>query len=176
MPAIGETKTLYGRSYVYINPELGNGPGTWALSSRDLSPSDQGDDISIAYGSGTLAVDSPSVQRGSLVYFNAGGQLSAAIANSVTEGIPVGVALNASNPGQQVTFTNSNKLDFNSQLLVEGAPSALIPGELYYLSSTEKGKWTTTPDTTTTGNVVVQCGQAMGEGFMAIEIQQPVVV
>ena len=176
MPTIGDTKTLYGRSYVYINPEVGNGPGTWALSSRDLSPADAGDDISISYGSGVLSVTSVPVIRGMLIYFMTNGQLKAAQANSVQEGIPVGVALNGGNPGQTITFTNSNILDFNAVNLVEGAPNLLEPGELYYLSSSSPGLWTTTPVTTTTGNVVIQCGQATGTGTMAIEIQQPVVV
>ena len=177
MPAIGDTKTLYGRNYVYVNPDDTLGPGTWVLSARDLAAPGADDDSEIAYGDGVLSLNSAVVLRGMLVTFDGSGQLIAAQANDIATGVPVGVALNGTNPGQTCTFANNARLDFaNANLIVDGAPAALTPGTVYYLSSTSPGKWTSTPDTTTTGNVVIQCGQAVETGFMAIEIQQALVV
>ena len=35
MPSIGDVKTMFGRTYVYVNPNQALGPGTWLLSDDD---------------------------------------------------------------------------------------------------------------------------------------------
>ncbi len=35
MPSIGETKTKYGREFIFVNPNNTLGPGNWRLSSLD---------------------------------------------------------------------------------------------------------------------------------------------
>ena len=54
-------------------------------------------------------------------------------------------------------------------------PSFLEPGEMYYLS-TNPGKWTTTPDTTTPGAAVRVCGTAVSQNDMSVEIQIATVI
>ena len=177
MPSIGDTKTLYGRNYVQSNPNDTVGPAVWVLTARDLLGAGADDDTQIAYGSGVLSLSSAVVLRGNLVYMKTNGELEAAQANSLATGVPVGVALSGANPGQTVNFTTNVRLDFaNANLVVYGSTSALTPGATYYLSSINPGQWTTTPDTTTPGVTVVQCGQAVDTDFMAIEIQQALVV
>tara|TARA_B100001778_G_scaffold112512_2_gene92154 strand:+ start:19112 stop:19642 length:531 start_codon:yes stop_codon:yes gene_type:complete len=176
MPALGDVKTLHGRQYVYVNPDQAVGPAVWVLSSRDLSAAAAGDDATIAAGSATLDASSSAVLRGQLVAFTATGTLTAAVASSITTGQPVGVALNGTNPGQVCTFTNNINLDLSNAAVITDAGAALTPGDVYYLSATNPGNWTATPDTTTAGAVIIQCGVALAANSMHIEIQTATVV
>ena len=176
MPNIGDTKTLFGRTYIYKNPDSNLGPSVWQLAARDASFSGEDDDAVISYGSAVLDVTSVPVLRGMLLYFTSSGTLKAALANNVLTSQVVGVALNGGNPGQTITFTNSVRLDMSNANLITDDATVLTPGTLYYLSAVNAGNWTSTPETTQTGNVVIQCGQAVAEDFMAVEVQPLVVI
>ena len=63
------------------------------------------------------------------------------------------MAVTNGNPGQLVNFTRNEIETIFSVSTLDGAPNFLEPGEMYYLS-TNPGKWTRTPDTTTPGAVV----------------------
>ena len=176
MPNIGDTKTLFGRTYIYKTPDANTGPSVWQLAARDASFSGEDDDARISYGSAVLDPTSVPVLRGMLLYFTSAGTLKAAQANNILTAQVVGIALNGGNPGQTITFTNSVRLDMANASLITDQATVLTPGTLYFLSAANPGKWTSTPETTQTGNVVIQCGQAVAEDFMAGEVQPVVVI
>ena len=90
---------------------------------------------------------------GNLVYIDSSGDMRLADASSVATANVAGMAVTAGN-GDLVNFSrNEVESIFNVDLVVDGAPTFLTPGAIYYLSTTP-GKWTTTPDTTTPGAVV----------------------
>ena len=106
MPTIGDTKTLHGRSYVYINPEVGNGPGLWALSSRDL----------VTAGSSTA----PPTNLG----FNA---LSSIITSSTGTGVVLPAAVPAGNAG---LLTGADALKLSNLNTDLAAKADLVNGKL----------------------------------------------
>ena len=178
MPNIGDTKNVFGRSYIYRNPNTGLGPGVWALSSKDLVPVDEDDDVETISGSAVYDVNSPvSAQRGTPLAFTSIGTLIPAIATSLSDASVVGLALNSTNPGQTVSFTSDADLTFTGIAGITDEGNATFQvGAKYYVSSINPGNFTTTPDTTTPGNVVIVVGTALDTDRIAIEISQPVVI
>ena len=65
-----------------------------------------------------------------------------------------------------VRITNTNVPDLDNDL-----GGVLATGFTYYLSAVKAGNWTITPDTTTPGAVVIQCGVANDTNQMLVEIQ-----
>ena len=123
-----------------------------------------------------VAADSPAVGVGNLVYIDSAGDMRLADASTYETSVVAGMAVTAGNPGELVNFTrNEIETIFNISTLVDGSPSFLEPGEMYYLS-TNPGKWTTTPDTTTPGVAVRVCGTAVSQNDMSVEIQIATVI
>ena len=185
MPNVGDTKERFGRQYVYLNPDPSTegataaAVGHWRLALDDTGtpPVDGGGggntDLSFR---APVAADSPSIGVGNLVYIDSAGDMRLADASTYETSVVAGMAVTAGNPGQLVNFTrNEIETIFNISTLVDGAPSFLAPGEMYYLS-TNPGKWTTTPDTTTPGVAVRVCGTAVSQNDMSVEIQIATVI
>ena len=55
MPAIGDEVTKFGRHYMFVNPSVGTGPGTWRISTPDAIAGGGGG----SGGGGTLSADLP---------------------------------------------------------------------------------------------------------------------
>ena len=178
MPAEGDTKNLYGRSYIFKNPNAALGPGAWVLSSKDLIPPDDDDDVQVISGSAIYdASSSVAAIRGRVLAFTSIGTLIPAIATSLSTAQAVGMALGNANPGQTVSFTSDEDLTFtNIASLTDEGVATFTVGAKYYLSPVNPGNLTRTPDTTTSGNVVIQVGTAIDTDRIAIEISQPVVI
>ena len=183
MPNPGDITTRFGRQYIYIDPlpvtrnysETGT-IGTWRLRNDDTSTPDPGGpggstgDLSVAGIAGV------AIEAGELLYLNSSGLLELADASSIDTARVVGMATQSAQPSDPVLYTRNQAADFfYSTTLVDGAPSGLEPGETYFLSTTP-GHWTTTPDTTTPGAVVVSCGIALEIAKMSIEIQTATVI
>ena len=184
MPNVGDLITRFGRQYIYLDPppesrnysESGT-LGTWRLRVDDTSTPDPGGgggggdaDLSVT---GTAGV---AIEKGQLLYLNGSGQLELASAASVNTAAVVGMSISSSAPGEECTYTRNVAEDFfYSGTLVDGGPGNLTPGVTYFLSTTP-GNWTATPDTSTTGAVVVPCGIAVDIAKMSIEIQSATVI
>ena len=174
MPAPGDTLVQYGRSYVFFNPDPVIGPGTWVLTGG--GPMLNGGSSSNA-GTYTavLSTSSVPIRMGMLIYINTSGQAELANANSIATARVIGAALVDANPGDTFSYGRNQRIVITApSTCVEGG--TLLPNKLYYLSSLTPGYWTQTPDTSTSGYVSIQCGQAIDSNTMEIEIQQPVVV
>ena len=176
----GDTKERFGRSYIYLIP-TGNAfdVGTWRVRVDDVGtpPVDGGGggeaDLSFR---AVVAIDETAMSVGHLIYLDTDGRARKASASSVATADVAGMVIAAATPGNLCTFTrNEVKEIFNVADLVDGGPALLTPGESYYLSK-NAGKWTTTPDTTTTGVVVRPCGLAFDTNSMSIEIQNATVI
>jgi len=176
MANAGDTKERFGRQYIYLNPPpngLGT-IGTWRLRVDDegTPPIDGGGggDVDLSFRA-VVAPGSPDIKLGNLVYLNALGQVELASAASLLTSAVAGMAIEGKAAGELVEFTrNEVKQIFNVNVVVDGAPTFLSPGDIYFLSMTP-GNWTTTPDTTTPGAVVRSCGTALDTNQMSIEIQ-----
>lgn len=185
MPNVGETKTLFGRSYVWLQPNTsipnlpaaGN-PGVWRLNTDD-------DWITSNQAGATVSFDAlldssvSSIVIGQLVYITSTGTVALADATSIATAKVAGVATNSASSGQTVTVgTNASVLIPDLSVCVDGATSSSTfnIGSFYYLSSLTPGNWTATPDTTTQGKVVVPCGVAASSNRMAVDIETPTVV
>tara|TARA_B100001093_G_scaffold40718_1_gene34621 strand:+ start:8697 stop:9233 length:537 start_codon:yes stop_codon:yes gene_type:complete len=178
MANLGDTKNVFGRSYIFRNPDTALGPSVYALSSKDLVPVDEDDDVEVISGSAVYDVSSPvSAQRGTPLAFTSFGTLIPAIATDLSTAQVVGVALNSTNPGQTVSFTSDADLTFTgiAGITDEGNNNFVVGGK-YYLSATNAGNFTLTPDTTTSGNVVIAIATAVSGNRIALEISQPVVI
>lgn len=176
MANVGDTKERFGRSYIYLNPPpSGLGTiGTWRIRRDDTGtpPVDGGGggDTDLSFRA-VVAPGSPDIKLGNLVYLNATGQVELASAASIETSAVAGMAIEAKSAGELIEFTrNETEQIFNVNLVVDGAPAFLVPGEVYFLSTTP-GNWTTAPDTTTAGAVVRSCGTALDTNQMSIEIQ-----
>ena len=176
----GDTKERFGRSYIYLIP-TGNAfdVGTWRVRVDDegTPPVDGGGggeaDLSFR---AVVAIDETAMSVGHLIYLDTDGRARKASASSIATADVAGMVIAAATPGNLCTFTrNEVKEIFNVADLVDGGPALLTPGESYYLSK-DAGKWTTTPDTTTTGVVVRPCGLAFDTNSMSIEIQNATVI
>jgi len=178
MPNLGDTRNVFGRSYIFRNPNSELGPAVYALSSKDLVPVDEDDDVEIISGSGVYDASAPvSAQRGTPLAFSATGTLIPARANSLATSNVVGLALDSANPGQTVSFTSDADLSFPGIATLTDEGNAVFEvGGRYYLSATNPGNFTLTPDTTTTGSVVITLATALSTDRVAIEISQPVVI
>ena len=176
MANAGDTKERFGRQYIYLNPPpngLGT-IGTWRLRVDDegTPPIDGGGggDVDLSFRA-VVAPGSPDIKLGNLVYLNALGQVELASAATLLTSAVAGMAIEGKAAGELIEFTrNEVKQIFNVNLVVDGAPTFLSPGDVYFLSMTP-GNWTTSPDTTTPGAVVRSCGTALDTNQMSIEIQ-----
>jgi hypothetical protein len=172
MPSIGDTKTIFGRTYVYSNPNQALGPGTWVLTKGEGSPSGNQQSEHSVYGQAAVAGTSIPIKRGMLVRINNDGKAEAAIATSLETSRVVGVATDSANIGQIVQYTQNTVFEFfNAISITDEVESKLEIGRPYYLSAVNEGKWTKAPDVQNTQNVILQCGTAVGDYYMAIDIQ-----
>ena len=174
MPSIGDVKTVFGRTYIYVNPNQTLGPGTWLLSDDDANNGgDSGADPSTmpVYGQAVVSIHGP-ITRGMLIYLNTAGEAVPAIATSTESSRIVGVAMESANVGQVTEFTQNTVMDiFNSSSITDEGSATLEVGKSYYLSSINPGFWTTVPDANTSGYLVIQCGTAVNHNYMAIDIE-----
>ena len=172
MPSVGDTKTVFGRTYVYSNPNQALGPGTWLLSDGEGSLSGEQQTEHKVYGQAVVDASSVAIHKGMLVYINDAGNAVAASAASLESARVVGVAIDPANIGQIVQFTQNTSFEFfNAISLTDEASSTLDVGQPYYLSSTNPGKWTKNPTRDDASIEVLQCGTAVNEYYMAIDIQ-----
>ena len=174
MPSVGDTKIEFGRAWIYLQP-TGQGPGTWRLTGDDnvVNPNQNTSEFlfTATMASGNIA------QVGSLLYLTSTGQAALADASSLSTARIAGAATTAATGGTTVTYTSSLPItSLSASAVVDGSPANLTPGTLYYLSSTTPGNYTTTPDTTTAGSVLIQAGVALDTNEMNIEISAPLVL
>lgn len=172
MPSVGDTKTVFGRTYVYSNPNQALGPGTWLLSDGEGSLSGEQQTEHKVYGQAVVDSSSIAIHKGMLVYINEAGNAVAASAASLESSRVVGVAIDPANVGQIVQFTQNTAFEFfNAISITDEASSTLDVGQPYYLSSDNPGKWTKNPTRDDASIEVLQCGTAVNEYYMAIDIQ-----
>ena len=188
MPAPGDTQERFGRSYVFINPDLTvsflrnvsavsnvGTVGTWRLSIDDDYESG-GDDPgggAGTVGTAVLAAGEPTTFIGSLLYLDVSGNLRHAKADDIATSRIVGAAMEVKSQGEVCKYGTNIILDiFDTASVIDNdLGGVLATGFNYYLSSSTAGNWTTSPDTTTKGNVVIQCGTASDTNQMLVEIQ-----
>lgn len=172
MPSVGDTKTVFGRTYVYSNPNQALGPGTWLLSDGEGSLSGEQQTEHKVYGQAIVDASSIPIHKGMLIYINESGNAVAASAASVDSSRVVGVAIDPANTGQVVQFTQNTAFEFfNAISITDEAASDLDVGQPYYLSSVNPGKWTKNPVRDDPSIEILQCGTAVNEYYMAIDIQ-----
>ena len=178
MPNVGDTKTRFGREYIFLDPDPDSSAvtgtlGVWRLRVDDTNtpspdnPGGGGGDADLSVS----AVAGVPISAGQLVYINSSGFADLASASALSTAAVAGMATNTVTAGGTVNYTRNTIEDFfYSGSLVDGNPTNLSPGQPYFLSTTP-GNWTTTPDTTTSGAVVRSCGIAAEIAKMSIEIQ-----
>ena len=177
MPQIGEGRLRFGRSYIWLNPDPNSGPGTWRLTAQDVESDDDGPSLSDFYSQATVRGDSPNIIENQLIYIDDSGQAGLADASSILTARVAGVAVSNAVAGSLVTYTRNQPIDIlNVSAVVDGSPAALEQGRYYWLSATNPGNYTRTPDTATSGAVLMQVGLALGANEFTIEIQNPVVI
>lgn len=179
MPVIGETKQRFTRSYVWLNPAVGSSnftAGTWRLTTDDDSGGTD-PDISALIETGIIA-PGVTIAPSQLIYIDeSSGQLRLAQANSTTTGKVAGISLTGGSPGDTIQYTRNQGVTIQDPASrIDGAPSELELSKYYYLSATTAGNLTRTPDTTTSGSVVVQVGLALSRTELTIEIQAPLLI
>ena len=180
----GETKQRFGRSYVYYLPSLAVSEalsGTWNLMYESEASGESGDPfegvqrLSVVLAS--AGNEGQTVRAGTLIYIGNDGLGYLADASAPETARVAGALVQPGVLGGSVEYARNAALDiFNTDGVIEGNPGTLIPNTYYYLSSTKPGQWTPTPDTTTEGTAVLQCGLALNVSRMAVEIQQPTFV
>lgn len=176
----GATLQRFGRSYVYYHPsdiiaEILS--GTWNLMYESEA---QGNSDNPYEGVQRLSVimanpnnDEKVIFAGTLIYIGNDGLGYLSKADAPGTARVAGALLEPSQMGGQAYYARNAVIDiFNTEGVIEGDPGVLIPNTYYYLSSTNAGEWTPTPDTTTEGLAVLQCGLALNVSRMAVEIQQ----
>ena len=177
MPIIGETKIRFSRSYIWLNPDSTTGPGTWRLTSEDIDSSGDEPTPSEFYSSATVRSDTATIEQNQLIYIDDSGFAGLADASSITTGRVAGVAVSSATANTQVTYARNQPITItNVAAIVDTAPASLEAGRYYWLSATNPGNYTRTPDTTTSGAVLVQVGLALSSNEFTIEIQNPVVI
>lgn len=176
MPVPGETKSQFGREYIYLNPgPIPGTPGGWRVRVGGDEPTGDGITVDLTFNA-VVADGSPDVVVGNLLYLDSSGEARLANALSLNTSQVAGMAITAGVPGETVKFVrNAVETIISPASVVDGSPVSLTPGATYFLSKTP-GKWTTTPDTTTAGVVVRSCGVALDATSMSIEIQVATVV
>lgn len=193
MPAPGDTQERFGRSYIFVNPDpsitflrglpyAGNvgTVGTWRLSIDDeYVPGGGGDDPG-GGGEGTvanavLAAGEATTSVGTLLYIDNEGNARRAKADNIATSRVVGAAMTVATAGSVVKYGTNLILDvFNTEPVVDNDIGGLFAtGYTYYLSAVNAGNWTLSPDTTTEGSVVIECGHATDTNRMLVEIQTP---
>ena len=177
MPSLGEGKTKYGRSYVYLNPQVNgqySSTGVWRLTNQDLS---SGVDSSDLVKSAQVAGGSPSISAGQPIYIDTVGQARLADASTLTTARVAGLTTTAASAGGNISYTRNQSTTLtNINSLVDDVTNGLLETGKYYWLSVNAGKLTRTPDTSTTGAVLVQLGLALSKNELQIEIQAPVVI
>jgi len=177
MPAIGDLQNKFGRSWIFLNPTDPAGVGGWRLTADDdYVPTDV---AAVSPNEGTCVLDnsSPALKKGQLIYIDAAGKGKPAIATSIVTARVAGVLLADCNPNATCTFARNGFVDITAPSdSIDNPGSDLTTNTYYYLSSTNAGNWTTTPNTTTSGYVVVNCGLATSGNKMLVEIQVPTVI
>lgn len=173
MPQIGDTKTLFGRTYVYTNPDQALGPGTWRLADHpEGAPSTGESAASLVYGQATVAEDGSVIKKGMLVRLDGTGKAYPALASSEDTSRVVGVAIDQVTTGQVVRFTTNTSFDmFNADTITDEGNLQLEIGRPYYLSAINPGFWTLNPRSDQHPYVVLQCGIAVDQNYMAVDIQ-----
>jgi hypothetical protein len=177
MPTLGESKIQFGRSYVYLNPQVNgqySSTGVWRLTNQDLST---GVDSTDLVKSAFVAAGSPTINVGQPVYINTAGTAELADASALTTARVFGLVTVSASAGAQISFTRNQTLVLpNINGIVDNVSNGLLEPGKYYWLSTNAGKLTRTPDTATTGSVLVQVGLALTTSELQIEIQAPVVI
>lgn len=174
MPSVGDSKFEFGRVWIYLQP-TGQGPGTWRLTGDDNAINPEEDTSEFLFTATLASGNVASI--GSLLYLTPTGQAALADASDLATSRVAGASTVDATGGSIVTYTASLPVsNISASTVVDDSPSNLIPGTLYYLSSTNPGNYTTTPDTTTTGNVLIQVGVALTTNEMNIEISAPLVI
>jgi len=177
MPAIGDLQNKFGRSWIFLNPTDPAGVGGWRLTAdNDYVPIDP---VITTPNGGSCVLDnsSPALKKGQLIYIDAAGKGKPAIATSIVTARVAGVVLDDCNPNTTCTFARNGFVDITTPSdCIDNPGSDLTINTYYYLSSTSAGNWTTTPNTTTSGYVVVNCGLATAGDKMLVEIQVPTVI
>jgi hypothetical protein len=186
MPSEGDNLIRFGRSYVWINPDTSVSTpeeqriGTWRLNRDEDSSGGGGPSATGVLGVLADVLETGGIQVGQLVYSDTNGNgVRLAKADAYSTGVVAGVALTAGAQGDQITITRNELVDvFDITGLVDGGGSGgyFEIGALYYLSATNAGSYTPTPDTTTAGAVVAPVGTAVGPNKFAVEIQSPIVI
>ena len=176
MPTIGETKTRFSRSYIWLNPDPTTGPGTWRLTSEDLVGEDE-QTPSDFYTSAIVRADTDRIEENQLIYIDDAGFAGLADASSVTTARVAGVAISSATANTQVTYARNQPITItNVDEVVDTSPLTLEAGRYYWLSAINPGNYTRTPDTATSGAALVQVGLALSSNEFTIEIQNPVVI
>jgi hypothetical protein len=177
MPTIGENKIKFGRSYVFLNPQVDSqysSTGVWRLTNQDIS---SGVDTSDLIKSATVQSGSSSISIGQPVYINSSGNAALADASSLTTSKVAGIATTTGIAGAQVSFTRNQGLTIpNVNTVVDNVSNGLLEPGKYYWLSINTGKLTRTPDTSTSGSVLIQIGLALTTSELQVEIQAPVVI
>ncbi len=175
MPAVGDTKVQFNRTYIWLEPNV-DAPGSWRLTGNDNTPG-ASQDQSALNATGTVDAGTPTILINQLVYVTSTGTLALANASSINTAKVAGVATATATAGNPVTYTRNRPITMtNVSAVVDAAPASLENGKYYYLSATNAGNYTRTPDTTTSGAALVQVGLALGTADMAIEIQSEVLI
>ena len=176
MANVGETKVRFGRSYVFLNP--GSTPadlGTWRLTDEDVDDPGPDPDASALIESGVVA-GGVTIANTQLLSMNPSGQLVLADASSQTAANVVGVALSAGSPGDTISYTRNQAVTLIDRANIIDNATELEIGKYYFLSAVNPGCYTRTPDTATTGAVLVQIGIAINTSDIMIEIQPEVLI
>ena len=106
-----------------------------------------------------------------LIYLNDADEAVAGSALSPDTAKIIGVATEAANIGQVTQFTQNSVIDlFNCAQITDEGSSTLEVGAIYFLSANNPGYWTTVPDRTSAGAVILPCGTAVNDNYMAIDI------
>ena len=174
MPQIGDTKEVFGRRYVYANPDQALGPGTWQLAdSPTAAEAGDAQAVSLVYGSAQVADDAQLIEQGMLIRLDDNGKAYPALASTPENARVVGVAIDRTNVGQVVRFTMNTSFEmFNADKITDEETYSLQIGRAYYLSSLHPGRWTLEPKSNARDFLVLQCGIAVSDNHMAIDIQQ----
>ena len=175
MPAIGDTQVKFNRTYIWLKGNA-NAPGAWRLTGNDNTPGANQDQSSLET-TGTVVSTRATIEANQLVYVNSAGTIDLADASAIATGKVAGAAIATAVANGPVTYTRNMAVNItNPDVVVDGAPSTLEIGKYYYLSATNPGNYTRTPDTSTTGAVLVQVGLALDTANMTIEVQDPLVI
>ena len=175
MPAIGDTQVKFDRTYIWLKGNA-NAPGAWRLTGNDNTPG-ANQDQSALETTGTVASTRATILANQLVYVDASGAIDLADASAIATGRVAGAAIANAVANGPITYTRNTAVNITNQsAVIDTAPSTLEIGKYYYLSATNPGNYTRTPDTSTTGAVVVQVGLALDTANMTIEVQEPLVI